>query len=48
MFSYLHHLWYDPISADEKFNATILLGLPACFIVLIILFICQWLQDRYE
>lgn len=28
MLAYLHHLWFDPISADEQFSAFLFIGLP--------------------
>lgn len=44
---YLQHLWSDPISAREEFEAFIFLGMP--LIVLIVIGFALWsaLWERY-
>ena len=46
-FHYLHHLWFDPISAAEKFEAGIVLGLPIMAVIVIWMIIWAAFWERY-
>jgi hypothetical protein len=44
---YLHHLWFDPISASEKFEAFLLIGLPMTAVIGIGAFLWETWWEAY-
>jgi hypothetical protein len=45
---YLHHLWADPISASEQFEAFVLVVLPMLFGAMLAMGLWQWFWEKYN
>lgn len=47
MRQWIHHLWVDPISAEEKFVATMVIGWPLALIIGVGKMIFDWWYENY-